>query len=69
MAEVKTSLRGIEGRLGGIEVSLARLDGRFDGFDKRLQMIPNVWQTIAIMSSMLIGMAGIIFATANFLRP
>ena len=69
MAEVKATLKGIEGRLGGIEVALARIEGRFDGFDKRLQLIPNVWQTIAILSTLLIGMAGIIYAAANLLRP
>lgn len=55
--------------VGALRSDVARLDGRIDGLDKRLANIPNTWQVIAILSTLLIGVAGIVFAAARFMKP
>ena len=67
--DIKSTLRNIETRLGAIEVSLARLEGRVTGIEGRLQQIPTVWQTISILAALQFGVAAVIFATANFVKP
>jgi hypothetical protein len=69
MREVRQTLKSIDSRLGAIEVALARMDGRIAGIEGRLQMIPTVWQTVSILAVLLFGVAGVIFAAGNFLRP
>lgn len=69
MKDAKSTLRGIETKLGSIEVALARIDGRLAGLEGRLQQIPTVWQTVSILAVLLFGVAGVIFAAGNFLRP
>jgi hypothetical protein len=69
MREVKTALRSIENKLGSIEVSIARIEGRIGGIESRLQNLPTTWQTISILAVLLFGVAGIVFAAGNFIKP
>ncbi|MBC7833397.1 MAG: hypothetical protein H7Y62_15405 [Hyphomicrobium sp.] len=69
MGEIKSTLKAIDSRLGAIEVALAEMKGRLGGIEGRLQQIPTVWQTISILAVLLFGVAGVIFAAGNFLRP
>jgi hypothetical protein len=48
---------------------VAGLDGRMAGIEGRLSQIPNVWQTIALLATLLIGLSGIVFTASRFLHP
>lgn len=76
MRDIKTTLKGIDSRLGSIELALAKIDGRITGvegriagIEGRLQQIPTVWQTVSILAVLLFGVAGVIFAAGNLLKP
>ena len=62
MAEVKATLKGIDGRLGGIVVTLARIEGKLSLTPTSLQLF------LALLTTWAAG-AAIVFTLANFLRP
>jgi hypothetical protein len=67
--DIKATLKSMDARLGAIEVAIAQLNGRMAGIEGRLQQIPTVWQTISILAVLLFGVAGVVFAAGNFLKP
>jgi septal ring factor EnvC (AmiA/AmiB activator) len=48
--------------LAGIRENVAHIDGR-------LANIPTFWQTLALIATLLIGIAGLIFTASRFLHP
>jgi chromosome segregation ATPase len=48
---------------------VTELRGKVAHIDGRLANIPTVWQTIAILASLLVGLSGIIFTASRFLHP
>jgi hypothetical protein len=68
-AALLSRINGVEVRLASIDGRFAAVDGQLDGIKGRLALIPSVWQTIAILSTLLIGLSGLILTTAKFLHP
>lgn len=70
---LKTSERlgGIEGRLTGIEKILEMKASTADLREVAgtVKMIPNIWQTLAIMAGLLVGVSGLAFTIAKWAAP
>lgn len=62
IADMKVTLRAIEGRLSGIEVSLARMDGKLSQSPTYIQLL------MAVVTTWVAGGA-MVFALGSFLRP
>lgn len=62
---VQSRLEGVEGRLVGVDVRLGGVEGQLAGVEGRLSMIPNIWQTLALLATLLIGLSGIMFTSAK----
>jgi hypothetical protein len=69
LKEVKSTLQSMDVGLGAIEVALAEMKGRLAGIEGRLQQMPTIWQTVSIPAVLLFGLAGIVFAASDFLKP
>ncbi len=76
LTEMSIKLAGFEGQLAGFDGRFKGLDGRFQGLDGRLagiegrlSQIPNVWQTIAILATLLIGLSGVLLTASRFFHP
>jgi hypothetical protein len=54
---------------GAKQTDLQALKAQVAKVEGRLENIPTTWQVIAIMSGMLVGIAGIVFAAARLLQP
>jgi len=66
---VEVRLAGVDIRFSGVEGRLAGVDGRLAGIEGRLSMIPTVWQNIAILGALLIGLSGLMFTSAKLFHP
>ena len=55
-------------RIGAVEARLAGVEGQMEGVKGRLALVPTTWQIIAILATLLIGIAGIIFTASRFLH-
>lgn len=68
-ADLLNRINGVEVRLASIDGRFAAVDGQLDGIKGRLALIPSIWQTLAILSTLLIGLSQLILTTAKFLHP
>jgi hypothetical protein len=62
-------LRDISTRLTDLSVKVASIEGRMSGLEGRFSQIPTTWQIIAIFATFLIGLTGLLFASAKFFHP
>jgi uncharacterized coiled-coil protein SlyX len=69
LLRLEPAIREIAGKLSDLNGKVAGMDGRLLGIEGRLSQIPNFWQSTAIAGALLIGLSGVIFTTAKFLRP
>jgi hypothetical protein len=56
-------------RIAAVEGRLAGIDGQLDGVKGRLALIPSVWQAIAILGTLPIGISGVLFTASRLFHP
>ncbi len=56
-------------QLADLTAKVANVEGRILGIDGRLSQIPTTWQIVAILATLLIGIAGLIFTASRVLHP
>lgn len=59
VAEIKGRLAGVEGRLGTV-------DGRIAGVEGRFNQVPTIWAMLGLISTLLIGIAGLMFTAGKY---
>jgi hypothetical protein len=79
VGEIRGSVSRIENKLERHDEALRRIEDalkvlsdlreKVAHIDGRLANIPTFWQTIALMATFLIGIAGLIFTASRFLHP
>ena len=62
-------LTRVEGRL---EAKLSQVEGQLESkiafVEGKISQLPTTWQIIAILSGLLVGIAGLVYTTTNFLN-
>jgi hypothetical protein len=63
---VETSLKA---DLAQLDSRSSHIEGRLDGIDKRFDQIPTVWGLLGILGTLIIGIAGLMFAYGQLIKP
>lgn len=73
LTEIKFTLAKLDakldGKLGAIEGRLSGIEGRIGSVEGRFNQVPTIWNMFALIVTLLIGMAGLMFTAGKFLHP